>query len=159
MKRILTLFLVILMPVMTFASPEGPTKYKLLYDGGTGLSVKSGKSIGVAFQGQDVLLFDGKNSLATIPVSAITEVSYGQATRRRVGEAVGVAFISLGIGALLLLSKEHTEYIGVTTSNPDGTKAAYIFRTLDKSAYHSVLLSLQAATGKPAVDSDAMTTK
>jgi hypothetical protein len=51
----------------------------------------------------EVRLFDdkGKNELVAIPASSITEVSYGQDVHRRVGAAIGLAVISLGIGALI----------------------------------------------------------
>jgi CheY-like chemotaxis protein len=50
--------------------------------------------------------------LATTPASAITEISYGQDVHCRVGTAIGVAVVSLGIGALMLLSKPKTHIAG-----------------------------------------------
>jgi hypothetical protein len=46
-----------------------------------------------------------KSEVVTIPVSAMTEISYGQDVHRRLGTAIGFAVLSLGIGALMLLSK------------------------------------------------------
>jgi hypothetical protein len=42
-----------------------------------------------------------KTEVATIPASAITEISYGQDVHRRGGPAIGLAVISLGIGGLM----------------------------------------------------------
>ena len=57
--------------------------------------------------------------LATIPASAITEISYGQDVHRRVGAAIGLAVVSFGIGALMLLSKSKKHYVGITWVDGD----------------------------------------
>jgi hypothetical protein len=95
--------------------------------------------------------------LATIPASAITEISYGQDVHRRVGAAIGLAVVSLGIGALMLLSKSKKHYVGITWV--DGDKKGGFVMQCDKSDYRGVLLGLEGVTGKKAVDSDAMTVK
>src|SRR3954454_15990362 len=57
------------------------------------------------FVGKDeVVLLQGKQRFV-IPVKNITEVSYGNDVHRRVGAAVGVALVTFGIGALMLLVK------------------------------------------------------
>jgi hypothetical protein len=48
-----------------------------------------------------VRLVRDKGDVITIPASAITEISDGQDVRRRVGGAIGLAVISLGVGALM----------------------------------------------------------
>jgi hypothetical protein len=40
-------------------------------------------------------------------------LSYGQDVRRRIGTAIGLAVISLGIGALMAFSKSKKHYIGL----------------------------------------------
>jgi hypothetical protein len=36
--------------------------------------------------------------LATIPAAAVTEISYGQDVHRRVGDAIGIGAVTLGLG-------------------------------------------------------------
>jgi hypothetical protein len=57
--------------------------------------------------------------VATIPASAVTEISYGQDVHRRVGTAIGLAVVSLGIGALMLLSKSKKHFAGLTWVDGD----------------------------------------
>jgi hypothetical protein len=93
----------------------------------------------------------------TIPASAITEVSYGQDVHRRVGAAVGLAFVSLGVGALMALSKSKKHYVGLTWA--DGDKKGGLAVQCDKNEYRGVLAALEGVSGKKAVNSDAMTVK
>src|ERR1700730_14030239 len=65
------------------------------------------------FVGKDeVVLVQGKKRFM-IPVKDITEVSYGNDVHRRVGLAAGVAVLTLGVGALLLLVKTKKHYVGI----------------------------------------------
>jgi hypothetical protein len=95
--------------------------------------------------------------MATIPVSAITEISYGQDVHRRVGAAVGLAFISFGVGLIMLTSKSKKHFIGLTWDD-NGTKGGIAFQA-DKSEYRGLLAGLEGLTGKKAVDSETMTVK
>jgi hypothetical protein len=61
-------------------------------------------------------LVQGKQRFA-IPVKSITEVSYGNDVHRRVGAAVGVALVTFGIGALMLLIKTKKHYVGIVWSD------------------------------------------
>lgn len=54
---------------------------------------------------QRILLCRWKTEIANILPSTITEVSYGQDVHRRVGAAIGLAVVFLGIGALMALTK------------------------------------------------------
>jgi len=60
-----------------------------------------------------VLLDQGENHFS-IPIKSITEVSYGNDVHRRVGAAIGLAMVSFGIGALMLLAKTKKHYVGMT---------------------------------------------
>jgi hypothetical protein len=99
----------------------------------------------------------GKTEIANILPSSITEVSYGQDVHRRVGAAIGLAVISLGIGALMALSKSKKHYVGLTWA--DGDKKGGFAMQCDKNDYRGVLAALEGVSGKKAVDSDAMTVK
>jgi hypothetical protein len=68
-----------------------------------------------------------------------------------------VAVVSLGIGALLALTKSKKHFIGITWD--DGGKKGGLAFQADKSDYRGLLAGLEGVTGKKAVDSDAMTVK
>jgi hypothetical protein len=99
----------------------------------------------------------GTTEIANILPSSITEVSYGQDVHRRVGAAIGLAVISLGIGALMVLTKSKKHFVGVTWANGD-QKGGFAMQC-DKNDYRGVLAALEGVSGKKAVNSDAMTVK
>jgi hypothetical protein len=111
----------------------------------------------LAFDAKQVHLLKGKSEVAVIPVSAITEVSYGQDVHRRVGAAVAVGVFTLGAGALLALAKSKKHFVGLTWDD-NGKKGGIAFQA-DKNDYRGVLAGLEGVTGKKAVNSDAMTVK
>ena len=108
-------------------------------------------------EGTNIRIAKDKEEIALIPATAITEISYGQDVHRRVGAAIGVAVVSLGIGALLALTKSKKHFIGLTWDDA-GKKGGFAFQA-DKSDYRGLLAGLEGVTGKKAVDSDAMTVK
>ncbi len=65
--------------------------------------------------------------------------------------------LSLGVGALMALSKSKKHYIGLTWA--DGDKKGGFAMQCDKNDYRGELAALEGITGKKAVDSDAMTVK
>ncbi len=154
MKRIIALFLCLFVPTMAFASDNG---YKVIYDGGSVANVKTGKTLRLTVDSKAIGLVDDKNQVLTIPPAAITEISYGQDVHRRIGTAIGLAVISLGIGALMALSKSKKHFVGLTWVNGD-EKGGFAMQC-DKNDYRGVLAALEGVTGKKAVDSDAMTVK
>ncbi len=102
-------------------------------------------------------LVKDNTDIATIPSSAITEISYGQDVHRRVGAAIGLAVISLGIGGLMALTKSKKHYVGLTWV--DGDKKGGFAMQCDKNEYRGILAALEGVSGKKAVNSDAMTVK
>ena len=104
-----------------------------------------------------VRLVKDKADVITISASAITEISYGQDVHRRVGAAIGLAVVSLGIGALMALTKSKKHFVGLTWA--DGDKKGGFAMQCDKNDYRGELQALEGITGKKAVDSDAMTVK
>jgi len=95
--------------------------------------------------------------LISIPAASITEISYGQDVHRRIGAAIGLAVISLGIGALMALTKSKKHFIGLTWATGD-VKGGFAMQC-DKNDYRGLLAALEGLTGKKAVDSDAMNVK
>lgn len=107
-------------------------------------------------QNQINILKDGLDVM-TLPVLAVTEISYGQDVHRRVGAAIGLATVSFGIGALMALTNSKKHFIGITWDNA-GNKGGAAFQA-DKSDYRGVLAGLEGFTGKKAVSSETMTVK
>src|ERR1700733_12428006 len=153
MKSLLAAVLCVLIPVTAFADSGG---YKVSYDGGSEVE-KTGTSVNLFIDSNQIRLTKKNDVLATIPASAITEISYGQDVHRRVGAAIGLAVVSLGIGALMLLSKSKKHYAGLTWD--DGGKKGGLALQADKNDYRGLLAGLEGVTGKKAVNSDAMTVK
>jgi len=154
MKRLLALFLCIIFPVSAFA---GDNSYKIAYDGGSISNLKAGTDLKLFIDGNNIRIVKDKTEIAVIPASAVTEISYGQDVHRRVGAAIGLAVFSLGLGALLALSKSKKHFIGLTWDDA-GKKGGCAFQA-DKNDYRGLLAGLEGLTGKKAVDSDAMTVK
>ena len=153
MKKFLTLFLCLMIPTMLFAD-DG---YKVTYDGGSIQGVKAGNKLHVYIESDKVRITDGKNDLASIPASSITEISYGQDVHRRVGAAIGVAVFTLGLGALMALTKSKKHFIGLTWAT--GDKKGGFAMQCDKNEYRGILTGLEGISGKKAVDSSSMTVK
>ena len=153
MKHFIATVLCVLLPLTAFGSESG---YKVVYDGGS-VTEKAGTSLYLYIGPTQIRLVKKEEVLATIPVASVTEVSYGQDVHRRVGAAIGLAVVSLGIGALMLLSKSKKHFVGITWV--DGDKKGGFAMQCDKNDYRGILLGLEGVTGKKAVDSDALTVK
>jgi len=154
MKRMLAVFLCVLFPIAAFA---GDNTYKVTYDGGSIPDTKAGTSAKLSIEATQVRLIGKDGELVRIPVTSITEISYGQDVHRRVGAAIGLAVVSFGIGALMALTKSKKHYVGLTWAGGD-KKGGFVMQC-DKNDYRGILLGLEGVTGKKAVDSDAMTVK
>jgi hypothetical protein len=152
--RGLALVLCLLVPTAVFAGENG---YRVMYDGGSLPSVKTGAKIRLMIEGDTIRFTGDHEDLIVLPASSITEISYGQDVHRRVGAAIGVAVVSLGIGALLALTKSKKHFVGITWVN--GEHKGGFAMQCDKSDYRGILAGLEGVTGKKAVDSDAMTVK
>jgi hypothetical protein len=144
---------------MLFAASEQPS-YKIIYDGGSLTTAKAGTDMKLFIDSDRIRITrDGKagDTILTIPAAAVTEISYGQDVHRRVGAAIGLAVVSLGLGALMLLAKSKKHFVGITWVGGD-QKGGIAFQA-DKSDYRGLLTGLEGITGKKAVDSDAMNVK
>ena len=154
MKKLIAIFLCILFPAAAFA---GDNSYKIGYDGGSIPGFKAGTGMNLYIEGDHIRIMKDKQQVAVIPASAVTEISYGQDVHRRVGAAIGVAVFTLGLGALMALSKSKKHFVGLTWD--DGGKKGGMAFQADKNDYRGLLAGLEGITGKKAVDSDAMTVK
>lgn len=142
------------LPLSTFAGESG---YKVTYDGGSVSNVKAGTGVRLVFDANQIRLIKDKSEIMVIPVSSVTEITYGQDVHRRVGAAIGLAVVSLGIGGLMALTKSKKHYVGITWATGD-IKGGFAMQC-DKNEYRGILAGLEGVTGKKAVDSEAMTVK
>jgi|SRR5678815_1351390 hypothetical protein len=156
MKCALAVLLCVTIPVAVFAA-ESSNGYKVRYDGGSLSTVKADSDVKIFIDSTNIRLVKDKTDVAVIPASAVTEISYGQDVHRRIGAAIGLAVFSLGIGALMALTKSKKHYVGMTWA--DGEKKGGFAMQCDKDNYRGVLAALEGVTGKKAVNSDAMTVK
>ncbi len=154
MRSFIAAILSLAIGVSAFASEGG---YKVNYDGGSITTLKSGEHMTLFMDGDHIRILHDKADVLNVPASAVTEISYGQDVHRRVGAAIGLATVSLGVGALMALTKSKKHFIGVTWDD-GGHKGGIAFQA-DKSDYRGVLAGLEGVTGKKAVSSDAMTVK
>ncbi len=132
---------------------ETEVGYKVKYSGGSLENVKTGQDIKMYLDGKTVRLRTDKGNFVYIPTAAITEVSYGQEVHHRIGTAVGLAVVSLGIGALVAFSKSKKHFVGLTWDDA-GNKGGLAVQA-DKNEYRGLILALEGVTGKKAVDTDA----
>jgi hypothetical protein len=156
MRWMVAVLLCVTIPVSVFAA-DAQSGYKVTYDGGSLPDAKTGNGIKLFIDATTVRLVKDKTDLATIPASAITEISYGQDVHRRVGTAVAVGVFTLGAGALVALSKSKKHYIGLTWADAD--KKGGLAMQCDKNDYRGILAALEGVTGKKAVNSETMSVK
>jgi hypothetical protein len=154
MNKLLAIVLCFAIPLTLLA---GDNSYTVTYAGGSITDAKSGTGMKLFIEANQIRLVKGNADVVTIPPSAVTEISYGQDVHRRVGAAIGLAVVSLGIGALMALTKSKKHFVGLTWA--DGEKKGGFAMQCDKHDYRGVLAGLEGVTGKKAVDSDAMTVK
>ena len=155
-----TQFVAILLCFMLSASSlaaKGKEGFAVKYDGGSVANLKAGEELRITPSGTTITLTNGKGEVVTILAASVTEISYGQDVHRRVGAAIGLAVISLGLGALMALTKSKKHFIGLTWATGE-VKGGFAMQC-DKNDYRGLLAALEGLTGKKAVDSDAMTVK
>jgi hypothetical protein len=156
MRRIIAVVLCLLFPTVAFASDKD-NSYKVVYDGGSLMGIKAGTDVRLFIEPTQIRIVMGKDQLIAVPAASFTEISYGQDVHRRVGAAIGVGVFTLGLGALLALSKSKKHFVGLTWANGDA-KGGFAMQC-DKNEYRGILNALEGISGKKAVDSDAMTVK
>jgi len=152
-QQMFALMLCIVVPAAALAV-EKQTDYPVIYSGGSYPTVKSGELLRL-FIDQDQIRMIRKHQKEPLVIKAasVTELSYGQEVHRRIGTAVGLAVISLGVGLLVALSKSKKHYIGVVWDAGDGKKGGLVIQA-DKNQYRGLIAALEGITGKKAVDSD-----
>jgi len=154
LKRLLAVILCAVIPATALAADKG---YEVVYDGGSVPAIKTGTTVRLYIDPAQIRIVNGKNPPLLIPAASVTDISYGQDVHRRVGAAIGVAVFTLGLGALLALTKSKKHFVGLTWA--DGDKKGGFAMQCDKNEYRGILNGMEGVTGKKAVDTDAMNVK
>ena len=154
MKKLIAVLLVLALPISSVAADIG---HKIKYDGGSLSDLKAGLDLRLTIEQDKLRFFKNKTEVGSIATSAVTEISYGQDVHRRVGAAIGIAVFTLGIGALMALSKSKKHFIGLTWDD-SGKKGGLAFQA-DKNDYRGVLTGIEGVTGKKAVNTDKLSVK
>ena len=140
---------------MPIAVSAGDNGYKVTYDGGSVHDVKAGTDLKLFIDPDQIRLVE-QNSRDHFGV-----VDYGDQLWAGCPSAGGSSHwpcvVSLGIGALMALTKSKKHFIGLTWT--DGDKKGGFAMQCDKNLFCGVLAGLEGITGKKAVISDAMTVK
>lgn len=130
-----------------------PVSIEMKYEGGS-LPLNDSK-LKVQPGAREILIVQGKQRIL-ISTSSVTEISYGNDVHRRVGAAVGVGVVTLGVGALLALTKTKKHYVGITwegNQQAEFARGGAIFK-VGKGEYRGFIAALEGVTGKKAVDAD-----
>ena len=154
MKKLLILTLCLAVTTEVLASEND---YHVMYDGGSVQGIKAGDKASLEIGPKDIIILRNGKPVVDIPAASVTEISYGEDVHRRVGAAIGLATVSLGVGALMALSKSKKHFVGITWADGD-THGGFAMQC-DKSDYRGVLTGLEGVTGKHASDSAALTVK
>jgi CxxC motif-containing protein (DUF1111 family) len=154
MKKHLALLLCFMISTMSLGRDEG---YEVSYDGGSLQGLKIRSNLKIHLDSNQIRFTQGKQDVLVIPASAVTEITYGQDVHRRVGAAIGLAFVSFGVGGLMALTKSKKHFVGLTWA--DGDKKGGLAMQCDKNDYRGVLAALEGITGKKATNSETMTVK
>ena len=148
--ELLRKFLAMLLCCTFVTYGQGNTFTKVRYNGGSvSTTVKPDdwdNKLTVNSDAVVLALKDGQT--VSIPSKQVTSLSYGQEAHRRVGTAIGLAVLSLGVGALFALHKTKLHFIGVNYTDSAGKKQGLLLQG-DKSNFRAIIVALQGVTGAP----------
>jgi len=143
-RRVLAL--VLCYALLSFA--QGNSFDKVRYNGGSvATKVKPDDWDNKLTVTSDIITFTLKDGQTIkIPPKRVTSLSYGEEAHRRVGTAIGLAVLSLGVGLISLLHKTKLHYIGVNYLDENGGKQGLLLQG-DKSNFRAIIVALQGVTG------------
>ncbi len=95
---------------------------------------------------QDIVVSLADKPLVTIPFSSIQKVNYEYAKRHRVSEGAAIMALSLGTGAIIMLTKSTNHWMGIEYE--EGGQLKQLLLRLDKSDYRAVIAAAEEQTGK-----------
>lgn len=116
------------------------------YIGGTSPTIKEKADGRLSTADASTLRFQFKSRTVEIPYERIHTLEYGQKVDRRYISAVLVS-------PLFLLAKSRKHFLTIGYDDPQGNAQALIFR-VEKSDVRTVLVSLEARTGRKVVFQD-----
>jgi hypothetical protein len=151
--RIITALIASVSLILAAEKAAKPVLFPMKYEGGS-LPLKVHDGLKVQVEKESVIVLQGKQRFS-VPVAAISEISYGNDVHRRVGAAVGVGIVTLGVGALLALAKTKKHYVGITWEGAaaEHVNGGVVFK-VGKGEYRGFIAALEGLTGKKAVDAD-----
>jgi hypothetical protein len=126
----------VLPPLLLAGDPGNRAQYV----GGTVAGLPSKSEGHLNTTDEEVLLFRAKQATVRIPYKDINTLEYGQRVNRRYVEAILIS-------PLLLLAKKRKHFLTVGYTDEQGRQQALVFQ-VDKGAVRSVLVSLEAKTGR-----------
>jgi hypothetical protein len=152
-------FTVDLMPADRGSAVVIPMKYE-----GGSLPLKQHDGVKVTLASDMVTIKQGKQT-HSVAVKSINEISYGADVHRRVGAAIGVGVVTLGVGALMALVKTKKHFVGITWDEKSGDaasattakKGGVVFK-VGKGEYRGFIAALEGLTGLKAVNADVVGT-
>ena len=133
------------------SKPAG-NKIDMKYEGGS-LDLNQHSDVDAYVAGDTVTLIQSEKRFE-VSTSSITEISYGNDVHRRVGAAIGVGLLTLGIGAMLMFVKTKKHYVGITWADGD-KKGGTVFK-VGKGEYRGFIKALEGVTGLKAVNADTI---
>jgi hypothetical protein len=125
------------LPPLLLAGDSGS---RAAYVGGTVAGLPSKSEGNFNLTDEEILVFRTKTNSVRIPYSQINTLEYGQRVNRRYVEEILIS-------PVLLLAKKRRHYLTVGYVDGQGRQQALVFE-VNKSAVRSVLVSLEAKTGK-----------
>jgi len=126
----------ILPPLLLAGDPGNRAEYI----GGTVANLPSKSEGNINTTDEEALFFRAKQVSVRIPYGKINTIEYGQRVNRRYVEAILIS-------PLLLLAKKRKHFLTIGYVDDEGRQQAVVFE-VHKNAVRSVLVSLEAKTGK-----------
>lgn len=126
--------------ILSLQSMAGDPGCPAAYLGGTLEALEFGSGGSIRTNDPTHFVFLTKRTSVRVPYDRINQVEYGQKVDRRLLEAVLIS-------PLLVLAKKRDHFLTVGFEMDDGRQQAMLFR-VDKGAIRSVLVCLEARTGR-----------
>ena len=142
MKRILAVFLTVLVVITLSAAEEAAFHVKLADAKGDQAKANlifndSSKTVVVRSLDRDI---------ATIPYDQIDKVSYEYTKKHRVTQGAIVMVASLGAGAVVMMTKSKTHWLYIDFHEENAPKSVVL--RMDKNDYKTILDAVKAHSGK-----------
>lgn len=104
-------------------------------------------SVSLEFDKEGLSVKTLKTPIASVPYASIDKLSYEMSSRRRVKEGAVVMIASLGVGAIVMMTKSKNHWLYVDYKDAAGNSHDLTLK-LDKSEYEKVLKTAKEMSGK-----------